>query len=68
MYLTYDEKKVLRAVGESNMNIAAAAKGLCRHRNSVVYVLERIEKRTGLNPRCFRDLVRLLGGTLPEGV
>ena len=66
--LTEYEMRLLRSIADSDMNVTAAAKSVYVHRNSAVYHMEKIWDRTGLNPRRFRDLVRLLGGTLPEGV
>ena len=68
MELTEYERRLLRAIADENMNITRAAKRVYVHRNSAVYHMDKILDRTGLDPRRFRDLVRLLGGTLPEGV
>ena len=66
--LTEYERRLLRAVADNDMNVTRAAKSVYVHRNSAVYHMDKIMDRTGLDPRRFRDLVRLLGGTLPEGV
>ena len=68
MELTEYECRLLRAIADENMNITRAAKRVYVHRNSAVYHMDKIMDKTGLDPRRFRDLVRLLGGVLPEGV
>ena len=52
--------KIIKAYANNGMNVSRTARYLRYHRNSVVYHFERIEDATGLNPRDFYDLVKLL--------
>lgn len=54
------DKEILIAFAECNMNVCETARVLVYHRNTVDYHLKRIEEKTGLNPKCFFDLVKLL--------
>lgn len=58
--LTEYDEKLLTVYAKYNMNVAATARKLHMHRNSVDYNLERIKKETGLDPTAFFDLVELL--------
>ena len=52
------EEDTLAAVNkffENNLNISETARQLYLHRNTLVYRLEKIEKRTGLDVRTFDD-------------
>ena len=40
---------------ENNLNISETARQLYVHRNTLVYRLEKIQKRTGLDVRVFED-------------
>lgn len=59
--LTQQECELLQIVAENDLNITAAAEAAFLHRNTVVYHLKSIENKTGLNPRNFFDLAKLLG-------
>ena len=54
------ERVIVVAYADNNMNIAETAKALNYHRNSIAYHLDQIHKRTGINPKNFYDLVRLI--------
>ena len=54
------DKEVLIAYAENNMNVSETARVMMYHRNSIEYHLRNIKETTGLNPRCFFDLVKLL--------
>lgn len=58
--MTEYEKKVILALADKNMNVSAAARKVKYHRNTVVYHIERIKDKTGLNPCNFFDLLKLL--------
>lgn len=58
--LTDMDKKEIITVADCNMNISRAAKLLYCHRNSLVYHLQSIRTRTGLDPWRFRDLATLV--------
>ena len=40
---------------QNNLNIAETARQLHMHRNTLIYRLEQVEKRTGLDLRRFED-------------
>ena len=60
--MVLDEKKkaIIQAIAACNLNVSKAAKKLNYHRNSVVYHVEQIEKKTGLDPLRFYDMIELL--------
>lgn len=57
--LTETEREVIIAYAENNMNTNATAAKLFRHNNGVSYILGRVKKKTGLDPRKFFDLYKL---------
>lgn len=59
--LTQREYELLRSLAENDMNITDVADAVYSHRNTVVYHLDKVKQKTGLNPRCFYDLAKLLG-------
>lgn len=59
--LTEKEKEILLALAEHNMNRSEAAMSLYMARNSFYYHFNNIHKKTGLDPRNFYDLAKLLG-------
>jgi DNA-binding PucR family transcriptional regulator len=54
----------LQAYITANLNVAAAAKSLILHPNSVRYRLKRIATLTGRDPRRFSDLFELRAAAL----
>lgn len=52
--------RIIRAFAANNMNVTDTAGAVCMHRNSVLYRLKVIERTTGLDPREFYDLIKLL--------
>lgn len=54
------DKEILIAFAKFNMNVCETARVLVYHRNNIDYHLQRIKEKTGLNPKCFFDLVKLL--------
>ena len=58
--LDQQQQNTLLALAESDMNVTAVAKKMYLNRNTVVYRLDRIKAKTGLDPRRFYDLVKLL--------
>ena len=58
--MTDKQREVILAMAKHNMNVTDAAMGLHYHRNSLLYHIERIEMKYGLNPRRFYDLCKLL--------
>lgn len=55
-----ENTEILKAYADHDMNAAQAAKGLYMHPNSLKYRLEKIHQETGLNPKKFNDLRKLL--------
>lgn len=58
--LTIMDWHVVRAYADCNMNASAAARVVHMHINNVEYHLEKVKRLTGLNPKCFYDLVELM--------
>jgi hypothetical protein len=50
----------IRALAEANLNVRVAAERLFIHTNTAHYRLNRVEQRTGRNPRRIADLFELL--------
>lgn len=57
--MTRDQKKIVKALAEHSMNVSEAARATNYHRNSCVYHIEQIKKKTGLDPMNFFDLHEL---------
>lgn len=57
-----DERRraIILALAEHDLNLLAVARAMYFHRNNVRYHCEQIHKKTGLNPRRFYDLVKLV--------
>lgn len=53
------EIEVIKSMCDCDMNVSRVARELHYHRNSIVYRIEQIKEKTGLNPSCFYDLVKL---------
>lgn len=53
------QKETVIALAQNNMDESKTARVTRYHRNTLVYHLGRIHEQTGLNPRCFFDLVKL---------
>ena len=58
--LTDREKEFILALAECNMSVSAVAENRYFHRNTIHYHLEKVKKRTGLNPKNFYDLIALV--------
>jgi carbohydrate diacid regulator len=58
--LTDVQREVLILFAKYNMNRSETARKGYRHRNTLTYHFDKIEENTGLDPRCFYDLVKLL--------
>lgn len=62
MLLTHDDlMQTVQAYAECNMNTVQAGKKMNYHCHTVVYHLNKVAAETGLNPRNFYDLAKLLG-------
>lgn len=60
MNLTDREKEIILAMAACDMNKTNAAAKLYFHRNTMAFHMDKIRKKTGLDPRRFYDLVKLL--------
>ena len=60
MKLTNRQKEIILAVAQCDMSLNRVAEMLYFHRNTVVYHCDAIHRNTGLNPRRFYDLEKLL--------
>lgn len=58
--LSDEDKELLRQYARDNKNVSRTAHHFYLYRNTVMYRLERIKKKTGLDPTYFFDLVALL--------
>lgn len=54
------ERECVVAMAENGMRPLRAANAIYMHRNTMVYHLRMVEKKTGLDPRDFYDLGVLL--------
>lgn len=63
MWLSPEQKRVLKSFAANNMKLRDSAKALNYSDGGVKYILEGIKRETGLDPRKFYDLVTLLGLT-----
>ena len=59
--LTDVDVQVVLTFADNNMNATETGKKLFMYRTTVKYHLERVERKTGLNPLKFYDLVELVG-------
>lgn len=62
-----EDKELLKQYAKYNMNKSRTARHIYAHLNTVRYQLERIKKKTGLDPMYFYDLVALLVAIEEEG-
>ena len=58
--LTDTDKDILISFAENNMSASETARKQYLHRNTIVYHLERVKSKTGLNPFNFYQLVQLM--------
>ena len=58
--LTSDEMKTVFKMADCDMKISEVARELFAHRNTIIYRIERIKKKTGYDIRRFYDLAILL--------
>lgn len=62
MMLTNTEKEFILAYAKCDMNGKRTGRQLNYHYTNVYYHLDRIQEKTGLDPRKFYDLIKLLEG------
>lgn len=65
--LKLGEMVIVKELASCNMNVTKAGFNLGYHYSTITYHLDRIEARTGLNPRNFYDLIELLKCETMEG-
>lgn len=58
--LSYQQKEIIVAMARCDLTVSRAAKELYRHRKNVDYHVCEIVRKTGLDPRKFYDMIRLL--------
>lgn len=58
--MTPQDLEIIEAFADHSMSIAKVGQQLFMHRNTVIYHLDKVKLETGLNPRVFYDLVKLL--------
>lgn len=54
------EKQIILAYADNDMNAQRTSRHIYYHRNSMWYHFNLIQKKTGLDPRKFHDLVKLV--------
>lgn len=57
--MTQTEIEVIKNMCEHSLSIQKVAKVMFMHRNTIVYHIERIKEKYGLNPKCYKDLKKL---------
>lgn len=60
------DRLILEALADNHLSPTAAARKAYTHRNTVIYRVNRLKKRTGLNGMDFWDLQKLLDITRPD--
>ena len=55
-----EEEEIIKAMAKFDLSTTNASIELHRHRNTVIYWIEKMKKDTGLDCRKFYDLVKLL--------
>jgi len=56
------EQEIIKNMCEYDMNMSQVARIMHCHRNTLMYNLEKIKRKTGLDPVRFNDLVKLRDG------
>ena len=59
--MTAKQAKIILAYAECNMNTVATGRKIYMSEANVSYHLAKIRNQTGLSPKCFYDLCRLVG-------
>lgn len=60
--LSTDERQILTAYFENDISLSQTSRQLFIHKNTLQYKLNHIFKKSGLNPRAFKDAVMLYLG------
>lgn len=53
------ERETVLALADNRMNLTNASKVMHKHRNSLIYHIKKIKRKTGLDARDFHDLCEL---------
>lgn len=56
MPMTQTEIEIIKNMCEHNLSIQKVAQVMFFHRNTIVYHIERIKEKYGLNAKCYKDL------------
>jgi len=59
LLLTEEQQEVLHALFSNQLNVSETARALFLHRNTLLYRLDKLKEKTGLDPREFSDAVFL---------
>lgn len=60
------EREVVLALADNRMNLTDAAAVMHKHRNSLIYHIKKIQRKTGLDARDFHDLCKLYAVAVGE--
>ena len=60
------EREVVLALADNRMNFTDAAMEMHKHRNSLIYHIKKIKRKTGLDARDFHDLCKLYAVAIGE--
>lgn len=52
--------EIVLALADHNMNESSVSRALFMHRNTVIYHIGKVKKKTGLDPAKFYDLCKLV--------
>ena len=58
--MTTDEARLILDMAKYDMNCQKMSRNIYMHRNTIAYHLGKIRRETGLNPRRFYDLIKLV--------
>ena len=58
--LTEVDWEIIVGMAENDLNVSETARKMFRHRQTVEYHVLRIADKTGLDPRKFYDMIKLL--------
>jgi sugar diacid utilization regulator len=65
-HMTELDWEIIHQYADHDMSVSATAKAMYMHENTIRYHLEKTYEVTGMNPRKFHDLVKLLNAELVE--
>ena len=58
--MTKHQARIVAALAEQDLNVSRTATATYYHRNTLVYHISMIQRETGLDPRRFYDMCKLL--------